>query len=77
MAREDTGGPLLLIYTTVSVCQISLLLHVRSGFGYPAMPLSCLPRWTPGPRLSTQTYANLGSGLHCRPRQKETRDQWT
>lgn len=61
MTREDTGGPLLLIYTTMSVCPISLLLHVHSGLGYLAMPLSYLPCWTPGPRVSTQTHANLGS----------------
>lgn len=72
--------PLLLIDTTVSVClsiRFSLLLHVRSGLGYPAMPLSCLPSWAPGPRVSTQTQASLGRWLHCHPRQMGTRDQWT
>lgn len=75
VAREDIGSPPCCSYTLqclvcLSVRQISLLLHVRSGLGYPDMPLSCLPSWTPGPRVSTQTHAN-------HPRQKETRDQWT
>lgn len=74
MAREDIGSPPAAhIHYSVclSVCQISLLLHVRSGLGYPAMPLSCLPSWTPGPRVSAQTHANLGSWPHCHPRQNK------
>lgn len=77
MTREDTGGPLLLIYTTMSVCQISLILHVHSGLGYLAMPLSCLPCWTPGPRVSTQTHANLGSCPQLLFQAEGYRDQWT
>lgn len=39
MTRDDIGGPLLLTYTTMSLCQISLLLHVHSGHAFvlPAM----------------------------------------
>lgn len=77
MTREDTGGPLLLIYTTMSICPISSLLHVHSGLEYLAMPLSCLPCWTPGPRVSTR-HTPIWAVVHnCCSRQKGTRDQWT
>lgn len=36
MTREDIGRPLLLIYTTVSIClsvRFLYFLHVRSGLG--------------------------------------------
>lgn len=77
MAREDIGRPLLLIYTTVSVCPSVCLsdfffLHVRSGLGYPAMPLSCLPSWTPGTRVFIHSDTCQSGQLTTLPsRQKE------
>lgn len=47
-------------------------LHVRSGLGYPAMPLSCLPSWTPGPRVFIHSDTCQSGQLTTLPsRQKE------